>query len=84
MGWLYEAVFNRMAPTIGSLFRRRAAYAYLPHTLEGFPDPIELATTMRLAGLVDVSVRRLALGAVALHVGTVPGAETSRPEPRAD
>ena len=84
MGRLYEAVFNRMAPTIGSLFRRRAAYAYLPHTLEGFPDPIELATTMRRAGLVNVSVRRLALGAVALHVGTVPGAETSRPEPRAD
>jgi demethylmenaquinone methyltransferase/2-methoxy-6-polyprenyl-1,4-benzoquinol methylase len=84
MGRLYEAVFNRMAPTIGSLFRRRAAYAYLPHTLEGFPDPIELATTMRRAGLVNVSVRRLALGAVALHVGTVPGTETSRPEPRAD
>jgi demethylmenaquinone methyltransferase/2-methoxy-6-polyprenyl-1,4-benzoquinol methylase len=79
LGRIYEAVFNGMAPTIGSLFRKRAAYAYLPHTLEGFPDPIELATTMRRAGLANVSVRRLALGAVALHVGTVPGADTSRP-----
>jgi demethylmenaquinone methyltransferase/2-methoxy-6-polyprenyl-1,4-benzoquinol methylase len=79
IGMLYEAVFNGMAPTIGSFFRRRAAYAYLPHTLEGFPDPIELAATMRRAGLANVTVRRLALGAVALHVGIVPGAETSRP-----
>jgi hypothetical protein len=28
-------------------------------------------------------VRRLALGAVALHVGTVPGAEASRPPVKA-
>ncbi|HEY5487655.1 MAG TPA: ubiquinone/menaquinone biosynthesis methyltransferase [Candidatus Limnocylindrales bacterium] len=83
IGRLYEAAFNGMAPTIGSFFRRRAEYAYLPHTLEGFPDPIELAATMRRAGLANVSVRRLALGAVALHVGTVPGAEASRPASRA-
>jgi demethylmenaquinone methyltransferase/2-methoxy-6-polyprenyl-1,4-benzoquinol methylase len=83
IGKVYEAVFNGMAPTIGSFFRRRDEYAYLPHTLEGFPDPVELAATMRRAGLVAVSVRRLALGAVALHVGTVPGAEASRPASRA-
>lgn len=83
IGKLYEFVFNRTAPTIGWFFRRRAEYAYLPHTLEGFPDPVELAATMRRAGLVNVSVRRLALGAVALHVGTVPGAEASRPPVKA-
>ena len=83
IGKVYEAVFNGMAPTIGSFFRRRDEYAYLPHTLEGFPDPVELAATMRRAGLVNVSGRRLALGAVALHVGTVPGAEASRPASRA-
>jgi demethylmenaquinone methyltransferase/2-methoxy-6-polyprenyl-1,4-benzoquinol methylase len=82
MGRLYEAVFNIMAPTIGSFFRRGAAYAYLPHTLVGFPDPVELAATMRRVGLVNVSVRRLALGAVALHVGTVPAPESFAPGAR--
>ena len=82
IGRFYEAVFNGMAPTIGSLFRRRAAYAYLPHTLVGFPDPVELAATMRRVGLVNVSVRRLALGAVALHVGTVPAPESFAPGAR--
>ncbi len=79
LGRVYEAIFNRTAPTIGSFFRHRAEYAYLPHTLEGFPDPVELAATMRRAGLANVTVRRLALGAVALHVGTVPGSATPRP-----
>jgi ubiquinone/menaquinone biosynthesis C-methylase UbiE len=40
--------------------------------LQGFPQPDQLAATMRRAGLVDVGFRRLALGAVAVHRGRVP------------
>jgi ubiquinone/menaquinone biosynthesis C-methylase UbiE len=38
-----------------------------------FPPADELAVIMRDAGLTDVRFRRLMLGVVALHVGTVPG-----------
>jgi demethylmenaquinone methyltransferase/2-methoxy-6-polyprenyl-1,4-benzoquinol methylase len=56
---------------LGAIFRRHDAYSYLPHSLEGFPAAEELAATMRRVGLQDVSFKRLAFGAVALHVGTV-------------
>ena len=71
MGRFYTGAFRITAPVIGTLFRRRAAYSYLPHSLDGFPTAEELAATMRRVGLRDVSFKRLALGAVALHVGTV-------------
>jgi demethylmenaquinone methyltransferase/2-methoxy-6-polyprenyl-1,4-benzoquinol methylase len=74
-GRLYLGVFHLFAPALGTLFRRRSAYAYLPRSLEGFPDPREIAATMRRVGLRDVRVNRLALGAVALHVGTVARSE---------
>ncbi|HEY6058800.1 MAG TPA: class I SAM-dependent methyltransferase, partial [Candidatus Limnocylindrales bacterium] len=72
LGRLYHAAFRRFAPFAGGLLGRRSAYEYLPASLEGFPDPDELAATMRRAGLVEVSFRRLALGAVAVHRGRVP------------
>jgi demethylmenaquinone methyltransferase/2-methoxy-6-polyprenyl-1,4-benzoquinol methylase len=71
-GRFYHGVFRRSAPLFGSLFGRGAAYRYLPSSLDGFPDPDELVRAMLEAGLTDVSYRRLALGAVALHQGRVP------------
>jgi len=71
LGRLYSGVFRISAPAMGAIFRKRAAYAYLPHSLEDFPAAEELAATMERAGLRDVTFRRLAFGAVALHVGTV-------------
>jgi demethylmenaquinone methyltransferase/2-methoxy-6-polyprenyl-1,4-benzoquinol methylase len=71
IGRAYAAAFATTAPAVGSLFRRRAAYAYLPHSLDGFPAPEMLADTMRRVGLKNVSFKRLAFGAVALHVGEV-------------
>ena len=72
LGRFYTGVFGRMAPLVGRAFGRREAYAYLPHSLDGFPSAEELADTMRGVGLANVKVRRLALGAVALHTGEVP------------
>jgi demethylmenaquinone methyltransferase / 2-methoxy-6-polyprenyl-1,4-benzoquinol methylase len=68
---LYVAVFRTTAPAMGMVFRHRSAYSYLPHSLEGFPRAEEIAATMTRAGLRDVKFRRLALGAVAIHAGTV-------------
>jgi demethylmenaquinone methyltransferase/2-methoxy-6-polyprenyl-1,4-benzoquinol methylase len=70
-GRVYTAGFRATAPIMGALFRRRAAYSYLTHSLDGFPAAEEIAETMRRAGLGDVGFRRLALGVVAIHVGTV-------------
>jgi demethylmenaquinone methyltransferase/2-methoxy-6-polyprenyl-1,4-benzoquinol methylase len=71
MGRIYRGMFRTMAPVAGAIFRRRAAYSYLPHSLDGFPAAEEIAVTMRRVGLTDVSFKRFALGAAALHVGTV-------------
>ena len=71
MGRFYVALFRITAPFIGALFRRRAAYAYLPSSLKGFPPAEETAATMRHVGLKDVGFKRLGLGTVALHWGTV-------------
>jgi demethylmenaquinone methyltransferase/2-methoxy-6-polyprenyl-1,4-benzoquinol methylase len=70
-GRLYHAVFSGMAPAIGSLFGKRSAYAYLPHSLVGFPGAEELAEVMRQVGMVNVTFKRLGMGTVALHVGEV-------------
>lgn len=71
MGRVYVGLFRITAPVIGALFRRRAAYAYLPSSLRGFPPAEEIAATMRRVGLEDVKFKRMALGSVALHWGTV-------------
>ncbi len=70
----YHATFRRSAPFMAALAGGSSdAYRYLPASLDGFPDADDLAATMASAGLVDVRFRRLALGAVALHVGRVGG-----------
>jgi demethylmenaquinone methyltransferase/2-methoxy-6-polyprenyl-1,4-benzoquinol methylase len=64
--------FNRMVPLIGAIVARdRAAYTYLPSSVERFVTPAELAELMGQAGLRAVRYRRLALGTIALHVGAV-------------
>jgi demethylmenaquinone methyltransferase / 2-methoxy-6-polyprenyl-1,4-benzoquinol methylase len=61
-------------PVLGRIVARDPdAYRYLPESVHRFPPARELAAIMREAGLVDVGYRRLMMGVVALHVGTVPG-----------
>ena len=69
---VYHGMFRRVSPIVGALAGHRDAYRYLPTSLDGFPQPRDLAATMRRAGLADVVWRRLALGTVALHTGRVP------------
>ena len=72
-GRIYQVGFGHLAPMAGSIAGRREMYAYLPASLVGFPDAEQLARLMADAGLVEVTVRRFGLGAVALHAGRVPG-----------
>ena len=65
---------DRGVPVLGRIVAHDPeAYRYLPESVHRFPPAPELAEIMREAGLVDVAYRRLMMGVVALHVGTVPG-----------
>jgi demethylmenaquinone methyltransferase/2-methoxy-6-polyprenyl-1,4-benzoquinol methylase len=72
---LFHAVWmGRIVPLLGRVVTGDpSAYAYLPASVAAFPRADELAAIMARAGLTDVRYRRLGLGAVALHVGAVPG-----------
>lgn len=73
-GWdaIFGVYFDRVVPLIGAAIARdRAAYTYLPQSVERFATPSELAALMRRAGLRDVRYRRLGLGTIALHVSSV-------------
>ena len=67
---VFGMYFRRIVPLIGAVIARdRAAYTYLPESVERFASPPGLAEAMRRAGLRDVHYRRVALGTIALHVG---------------
>jgi demethylmenaquinone methyltransferase/2-methoxy-6-polyprenyl-1,4-benzoquinol methylase len=71
-GWdaVFGLYFNRLVPVIGAAVARdRAAYTYLPESVERFVTPPQLARLMTQAGWRDVRYRRLGLGTIALHVG---------------
>src|SRR5439155_25111072 len=71
-GWdrVFGSYFRRIVPLIGALVAGdRAAYTYLPESVERFASPPGLADAMRRAGLRDVRYRRVGLGTIALHVG---------------
>jgi demethylmenaquinone methyltransferase/2-methoxy-6-polyprenyl-1,4-benzoquinol methylase len=64
---------DHAVPVIGRLVTGDSeAYRYLPESAHRFPGAPELAAIMRQAGLENVGFRRLMLGVVAIHVGTVP------------
>jgi demethylmenaquinone methyltransferase/2-methoxy-6-polyprenyl-1,4-benzoquinol methylase len=71
-GGLQHTAARRLAPLAVSVATRRDAYRRLTALVRNVPDADSLADLLRAAGLVDVRYRRLGLGAVALHAGTVP------------
>jgi demethylmenaquinone methyltransferase/2-methoxy-6-polyprenyl-1,4-benzoquinol methylase len=69
---LYYFFFRNIVPLIGQLIQNdRAAYTYLPASLDTYPKEDEISNIFKEAGLDYVIYTPLALGAVALHRGTV-------------
>lgn len=69
----YHGAFRRTASVAARILGGpRDAYAYLPQSLDGFPNPEQIAEAMRAAGLREVHYVRLAGGTVSLHWGAAP------------
>ena len=66
----FPLYFRYVTPWLGAILAGdREAYTYLPESVQGFVSASELASMMGKAGLAEVSVRRLALGSVAIVAG---------------
>ena len=66
---VYRAYIHGFVPRVAALLGGdAAAYRYLPASMERFPGAERLAERLRAAGFSDVTVERLMLGTVAIHV----------------
>jgi len=73
-GPLYRIYSHRILPTIGGLVSgNRAAYAYLPTSVDGFLSPDGLRVLMEQTGFAPVAVRPLTFGIVSIHQGQKAG-----------
>jgi demethylmenaquinone methyltransferase/2-methoxy-6-polyprenyl-1,4-benzoquinol methylase len=71
---VYAWYITRVLPRLGrALNPRSGAYAYLPASIALYPDAQTVADWLREAGFTTVTVRRLTLGVVTLHVAARPG-----------
>lgn len=65
-----EWIFNHMVPVLGTLFKKRKAYTYLPKSTAKFKSREELKTSMESAGFVNVGWRDFFFGNICVHWGT--------------
>lgn len=64
----FEFYFHRILPKLGAwISGQRAAYKYLPDSVDRFPAQIELAAMMEKVGLRNVAYRNLSGGIAAIH-----------------
>ena len=70
---LFRLYFHSMVPLIGKLIARdRAAYTYLPQSVDRFYYAENLAGILKDSGLERVNYHRLGFGTVCLHWGDKP------------
>jgi len=70
----FHLYFDHLVPWLGAIAGRgKLAYEWLPKSLALFPDRTTLSALFEEAGLVKVQSWPMGLGAVAIHVGQVPG-----------
>ncbi|MPZ47832.1 MAG: ubiquinone/menaquinone biosynthesis methyltransferase [Dehalococcoidia bacterium] len=70
---LFDFYFHTFSPLVGGLLSGdRAAYEYLPRSVDKFESVGDIAVCMRDAGLKDVTVHPLMFGVAVVHVGVAP------------
>jgi demethylmenaquinone methyltransferase/2-methoxy-6-polyprenyl-1,4-benzoquinol methylase len=69
----FRLYFRQIVPLLGRLIAGdSSAYTYLPESTLAFVEPTRLAELLRHSGLVDISVRRLMFGCVAMTLALKP------------
>ena len=70
LGKIYRVYFRRVLPVVGTLISGvRGPYAYLPASVERFPEPSQMLERMRAAGFADVSWTPYTFGIAGLYRG---------------
>jgi len=70
LGNIYRVYFRRVLPVVGTAISGvRGPYAYLPASVERFPDPSRMLERMRTAGFIDVSWTPYTFGIAGLYRG---------------
>ena len=73
LGPPFRLFFHHIVPLMGQLVARdREAYTYLPRSVDRFVTAEAMVALFQEVGLREVGYRRMGLGAVAIHWGTVP------------
>jgi demethylmenaquinone methyltransferase/2-methoxy-6-polyprenyl-1,4-benzoquinol methylase len=69
-GHLYRLYFKQVLPRVGTMISGvRGPYAYLPNSVERFPEPQEMLDRMRLAGLREATWTPYTFGIAGLYRG---------------
>lgn len=70
IGSLYRIYFKQVLPRVGTLISGvRGPYAYLPASVERFPEPEEMLTRMNRAGFSEVTWTPYTFGIAGLYRG---------------
>jgi len=70
LGKLYRLYFRHVLPRIGTMISGvRGPYAYLPASVERFPEPQEMLRRMQAAGFTEVSWKPYSFGIAGLFQG---------------
>jgi demethylmenaquinone methyltransferase/2-methoxy-6-polyprenyl-1,4-benzoquinol methylase len=70
IGHLYRLYFKQVLPRVGTMLSGvRGPYAYLPNSVERFPEPQEMLDRMRLAGFREASWTPYTFGIAGLYRG---------------
>ncbi len=76
LGKFYRFYFKQVLPRLGTMISGvRGPYAYLPASVERFPDPEEMLHRMRSAGFAEVSYTPYTFGIAGLYWGKKNGGE---------
>jgi len=70
MGSLYRIYFKHVLPAVGTVISGvKGPYAYLPASVERFPEPAEMLERMRAAGFREASWTPYTFGIAGLYTG---------------
>jgi demethylmenaquinone methyltransferase/2-methoxy-6-polyprenyl-1,4-benzoquinol methylase len=70
LGKVYRVYFRRVLPVVGTIISGvRGPYAYLPASVERFPEPSQMLERMRFAGFYDLSWTPYTFGIAGLYCG---------------